>query len=136
MKRHRALAFLISISVFCLSVIPVSHAAPLPAGITRGQFAIWLLKESGAIGKGITTAGTEKEAVDFLISLRIGDYDSWGDLTAEVDDAFLRSLLGSSDATGTTEELIKKVQDLVDSSISTADSGVFPVVGASGGAPA
>lgn len=139
MKRQNAAALLTSIfTVFCFSFTPLAHAkltAESIKGMTQGEFAIALLKEAGAL-KNIGTSGDAEDAIDYLRSIGIAPSTGW-DVDKVVDDEFLRSLLGD-DASGTTEELLQKIQSLVDTAVANAEvqSNVFPVAGASGSSPA
>ena len=133
MKRKSALSFLIAITVLSFSLVPAGHAA-LPQGITQGEFALWLVKEAGAIRK-IDVAGNAIDAIDFLRSIGVVPKEGW-DPEKEVDDAFLRSFLDDKDASGTTDELLQKIEALVEANFNSANPSVFAVGQASGTTPA
>lgn len=131
------LAALTTILMFvCMLVLPaVVHAAPVEGTTTQGEFALWLVKEVGAMSK-LPAAPTGQDAIDFLTELGIVPDDGW-----KQDDAitkeFLSSLLGDEEATGTFEELLDQVQTHVRNSLSDRNLGVFRASGvaASGSAP-
>ena len=132
MKRHSALAFFISIAVFSFALVPGAHAG-LPQGMTQGEFALWLVKEAGAI-RQLPVAARAEDAVDFLRKIGVVPKDGW-DLDKEVDDAFLRSFLDEKDATGSTDDLLRKITELVENNFNNANPSVFRTAGASGATP-
>ena len=133
MKRHSAIALLTSIFVLCLAFVPAGHAG-LPKGMTQGEFAIWLVKEAGAI-RQLPAAASAQDAIDFLRNLGVVPSEGW-DPDKEVNEAFLKSFLDEKDATGTFDELVQKIQDQVASRFNNANPSVFRTGAASGSVPA
>lgn len=130
MKRHSAVIILTSIFVFFFSFVSSGQAA-LPQGMTQGQFAIWLVKEAGAIRK-LPPAASAQDAIDFLQKLGVFPKDGW-EIDKEVDETFLKSFLPDG-ATGTLDELLQQVQDLVQSRFEDANvSQLANAAQASGG---
>ena len=115
MKRHGALAFFISILVFCFAIVPFAQAATFPKGGTQGEFALWLVKAAGA-SKSLPAAPTAQDAIDFLRKLGVAPAEDW-DVDKTVDEAFLRSFFGEGDDVANLDfdKLVEKLQALVES---------------------
>ena len=134
MKRHRVLALLSLALIFCFTIIPTVHAASVPIGITQGEFALWLVKEAGAI-RQLPAAASAQDAFDFLRKLGVVPAEGW-DPDKEVDEAFLKSFLDENSQTGSFDDLVTKVQDQLDSHFNNANPSVFKAGAVSGSAPA
>ena len=132
MKSNGALALLISISVFCFTLAPSAHAA-LPKGMTQGEFALWLVKEAGAI-RQLPTAASAQDAIDFLRKLGVVPGEGW-DPDKEVNEAFLKSFLDENDQNGSIDDLATRIEALVESHFNNANPSVFRSSGASGSTP-
>ena len=137
MKGKIALITVIFFAVFAL-IYPAVSQAELKEGMSQGEFAVWLVKEAGALAK-LGPAATDQDAVDFLVSLGIAPKEGWNK-NGTVDKAFLISLLGD-DAGDTSnlsfEELVAKVRDYIQASISDRRLNSFRATSsASGSSPA
>lgn len=137
MKGKVILLILLSISVLTFALPMTSQAADLAEGMTQGDFALWLVKEIGALSK-LPPAAQGQDAIDFLISLGIAPEDGWSKdepVTKEV----LASLLDGEDAANLSfEELVDAVTEHVETLLSDRQLAVFKATNptASGSAPA
>ena len=117
MKRHGTLAFFISIAIL-FSSVPPAHAAITSTqalAMTQGQFALAILKEAGALGR-LSPGASGQDAVDFLELLGIIPEGGW-EASKPVDEAFLRSLVENAPEGATLDEIIRLIQDRIESSL-------------------
>lgn len=121
----------------------MSQAEELPVeeGVTtQGDFALWVVKEVGALSK-LPPAATGQDAVDFLTSLGVVPEAGWKKDEA-VTREFLLSLLAEEEAEElknlSLKELLAKIRDAIQTLISDRKLGVFRAAGqsASGSVPA
>ena len=122
MKRQGALAFLISIMTVCFTLAPFAHAA-LPAGMTQGEFALWIVKKAGAM-RQLPAAASAEDAVKFLQKIGVVPEGGWN-LDAEVTKEFLLSFLDEKDRNGeiTEDQLLDTIEAQVASSFDSTDTG-------------
>ena len=125
----------ILVFVFSLAFIPKVQAANPPQGITQGEFALWLVKEAGAI-RQLPTAASAQDAIDFLRKLGVVPNEGWKK-DEKVNEAFLKSFFDDSETAGKDfDSLVNLIRDLVESRFSNANPAVFRVQSASGTTPA
>lgn len=137
MKGKIALISVIFFAVFAL-MYPAVSQAELKEGMSQGEFALWLVKEVGALSK-LGPAATDQNAIDFLVSLGIAPKEGWNK-NGTVDKAFLISLLGddAGDVSNLTfDELVARVRDYIQNAISDRALNSFRATSsASGSTPA
>ena len=137
MKGKIALISVIFFAVFAL-MYPAISQAELKEGMSQGEFALWLVKEVGALSK-LGPAATDQNAIDFLVSLGIAPKEGW-DKNGTVDKDFLISLLGdeAGDLSNLSfDELVARVRDYIQNSLSDRALNSFRATSsASGSTPA
>lgn len=132
----KPLSVIAGIFIFVLSFAfpPSAHAATFPAGLTQGEFALWLVKEAGAI-RQLPTAASADDAIDFLRGLGVVPEQAWKK-DEPVNEQFLRSFFDAEEAAGKNfDELVQMVSNLIENRFSTANPGVFRVQSASATTP-
>gem|GEM_PF-6356647 len=133
---------MISVFVVCLMMASVCFAAQPTVGMNQGEFALWLVKAVGAMGK-LPTGANAEDAFDFLADLGMVPQGGWqadGTVTKE----FLASLLDLSEEEKNAllqdpdgfDKLLQKVYNLMQSRFDDVRAGVFRVQSASGSVPA
>ncbi|HNV87159.1 MAG TPA: hypothetical protein PKL97_09405 [Candidatus Omnitrophota bacterium] len=131
----------ISVFIACLMLASVCFAQPTE-GMNQGEFALWLVKAVGAMGK-LPTGANAQDAFDFLTGLGMVPQGGW-QADGTVTKAFLASLLDlpESEVNALMQDpdgfnkLLDKVYNLLQSRFDDARSGVFRVQSASGSVPA
>jgi hypothetical protein len=136
MSGKKALLCLLLLPVFFLTLAGISQAELEEGVTTQGEFALWVIKEVGAISK-LPPAATGQDAIDFLSSLGVIPEGGWKQDQPITRD-FLESLLGDEeDASGLSwDELVQKVRDNIRTRFSDRRLGVFRATSsATGSAP-
>ncbi len=127
--------FLFFTLVFCFAIASVSQAE-VKEGMTQGEFALWLVKEIGALSK-LPPSALGQDAIDFLTNLGVAPENGWKKdeaLTANI----LKSILGGGDDTKglSFNDLVTRVRDYVRTQLSDRSLGVFRATGSGSGSTA
>ena len=135
--RNRPFKGILLFFLLSMLITPGTLRAAAPTeGMTQGDFALWLVKEVGALAK-LSPAATGQEAIDFLKSLGLSPEEGW-DANKPVTKKFLASLLGDPDAENLSfDDLVAKVRDFVQNLFNDPNRAVFRAgaSSASGSAP-
>ena len=134
---RRLMSFLgVILLLSALIKITPAYAQPEEGVTTQGEFAIWLIKQAGALSH-LSPAAQGQEAIDFLISLGMVPAEGW-DEDKPIDKDFLRSLLGLEEGEELSfEDLLAKLLDKFSNLLSDRNLGVFRATSsASSSAPA
>lgn len=137
---YRKVGWMVSVGLlFIMFLVPaISHGAVEEGVTTQGDFALWLVKEVGALSK-LPPAATGQDAIDFLVSLGIVPEGGWDD-DEPVTRELLLSLLGDEEDLSKLDfqELVDRLKTAVDQAISDRQLGVFKAgsQSASGAVPA
>ena len=110
-----------------------AEGVELGAGMSQGDFALWLVKAIGAQSK-LPPAATAEDAINFFTQLGVvpeGGWQKGEEMTVEA----LASLVEGDPAEG-FDELVEKVRDYVQDIFEGKKLGVFRVLSATPSIPA
>ena len=136
MKRRSVWMVLALVFAFSFLVVKTASAAVEEGKTTRGELALYLIKQAGLASK-LSPAATGKDAMDFLTGLGIAPEGGWGDPNTKIDLAFVQSLLPEGTSAATLEDALAAAVQAVADTVG-AQSGVSRVQaeGTSGSQPA
>ena len=126
---------LLLISIFALTVFgflfqTTTYAKLVENQTTQGEFALWLLKEAGAMNQ-ISPSANGSDAINFLKIIGVIPENGWK-ADEPINKQFLASLLGLSEQETTEksnkpdgfQELVDSVVQLVENRFNSAATGV------------
>jgi len=141
MNRNFLKVLMVAVFAFCFMFSAVAQAAPTE-GMAQGDFAIWLVKAIGAMGK-LPSGANAQDAITFLTDLGMVPQGGWNP-DGKVTKDFLASLLDLTEQEKNAlmqdpqgfDKLSQKVYNLLQSRFDDVRAGVFRVQSASGSVPA